>query len=230
MSTQPIVDLELPAPRFAFAGELVPDDLCSDEDPSAPGGLAIGCLVGSPPVIQRVVVTREAEGLEVRSSTGTSHWKPPPGMLACTRLVGLGKRRDLESLRATWLRDEPGCARGGRDAVRVVLRLTPPSPTKPGAVVDAAIATLLGLGEPRALGALSNLSGPSWIERPNDVSGIQVEASDDETVRRFAYQLGDAVYYSGGDGKVHRAPLPCGVRASFAVETSGGLRIPERKP
>jgi hypothetical protein len=228
MSTQPIVDLELPAPRFAR--ELVANDLCSDEDPSVPGELVVRCLVGSPPVVQRVAVKREADGLEVSSSEGTSHWKPPPGMPACTRLVGLGKRRDLESLRATWMRDEPGCPRVGRAAVRVVLRLVPPSPIRQGALVDGAAVTLLGLGEPRSLGALSNLSGPTWIERPSGISGIQVEASDDETVRRLAYQLGDAVYYGGGDGDIHRAPLPCGARASFSVEATGGLRIPERKP
>jgi hypothetical protein len=93
---------------------------------------------------------------------------------------------------------------------------------------DAAKVTLLGLGAPRERGDLSNLSGPSWVIRPADVAGIVVEASDDATVRRFAYQLGDAIYYSGGDDRVHRGSLPCGARATFAVEGMGRIHIPER--
>jgi hypothetical protein len=77
--------------------------------------------------------------------------------------------------------------------------------------------TLLGLGVPRPLGALSDLCGPVWTRRPHDMTGIEVEASDDDTVRRFAYQLGDRVYYVADDGRVHAADLPCGARAVFDV-------------
>lgn len=46
---------------------------------------------------------------------------------------------------------------------------------------------------------------------------VEVEASDHDTVRRFAYQLGDHVYYVADDGRVHAADLPCGARAVFDV-------------
>jgi hypothetical protein len=63
------------------------------------------------------------------------------------------------------------------------------------------------------------------------MNGIEVEASDDGTVRRFAYQLGDRIYYSADDGRVHAADLPCGARAAFDVLAPGQRRMMrERTP
>lgn len=80
--------------------------------------------------------------------------------------------------------------------------------------VGNAKVSLLGLGKPRSLGLLSQLSGPTWIRRFRNKGGIEMSASDDHTEQRFAYQLGDRVYYSDQD-RIRSAELPCGARAVF---------------
>ena len=213
-----VTDLVLD-PRFA--AEYGPEDLCSD-DGSSPDRISVRCLTGSG-AMKKFVVARDAVGLAVTEDDAKpTPWNPMDGRERCYELHGL-ETRDLEPLRKTSMLDEPKCVRGpSRASVKVTLKLDAVGDSKielGGRVACFASAnvTLLGLGPPRPLGVMTDLCGPVWIHRPNDKTGIEVEASDDTTVRRFAYQLGDRVYYAAADGRVHAADLPCGARASFDV-------------
>ncbi len=203
-----------------FAAEYGPNDLCSDAG-STPDRIAVSCLTGASGKTTQIAVTREGASLGVTMDGKRTLWKPPEGR--CIELHGLDEKRDLEPLRKTWMLDEPKCARDpSRASVKVTLKLDALRDMKvdvgggPACFPNAKV-TLLGLGQPRPLGLLTDLCGPVWIRRPHDTTGIEVEASDDSTVRRFAYQLGDRVYYVADDGRVHAADLPCGARAVFDV-------------
>jgi hypothetical protein len=212
-----VADLVLD-PRFA--AEYGPADLCSD-DGSSPDLILVRCITASGRMA-KIAVARDGAGLRVTEDEKQTLWKPPDGTGRCYELHGL-ETRDLEPLRKTWMLDEPKCVRDpSRASVKVTLKLDALREVKvdvaggPACFPNAKV-TLLGLGQPRSLGVLTDLCGPVWIRRPHDLTGIEVEASDDSTVRRYAYQLGDRVYYVADDGRVHAADLPCGGRAVFDV-------------
>lgn len=225
-----VAELALEAPRFA--AEYAPSDLCSDEG-SSNDRIAISCITGPGARTTKVVVARGGTGLEVTVGDARTRWTPPETTAAtCFELHGLEDRRDLDVLRKTWMLDTPKCPRSPSAApVKIALVLDPLATTcSPGGAPDRATVTLIGAGPPRALGRLGNTCGYLKSARAGDVNGIAVEAGDMGTERRFAYQLGDRVYYASDDGRVHAAELPCGARASFEVRPSGRLRVSEQGP
>lgn len=234
-STIPVVgvaaNLMLAEPRFA--AEYAPSDLCSD-DGSTADRIAVRCITEPSAKTSRVVIEREGTSLAVTQDGVRQRWAPPApyGADGCFELHGLDTKQDLEPLRKTWMLDEPKCRRSSsRAPVKITLKLAPPAvpmPCGPGFNEQAsAQVTLLGAGKPRDLGALTNMCGPSWFSRAPDMNGITVAASDMGSVQRFAYQLGDRVYYVTDDGHVRAADLPCGARARFEVATVGRLQVPE---
>lgn len=228
-----VTELALAAPRFA--AEYTIDDLCVD-DGSTVDRIAVRCVTGGE--IARLVVSRNADGLAVTHDTKLTQWKQPAGHPSrCFELHGLErppvpaspgtppqKTVDIETLRKAWELDAPKCPRADTIApVNVTMKIEAMTGPKAhrcipeGPAVDAARTTLLGAGAPKDLGTITNLCGGSRVTRWEGVNGIEVEASDMGTVKRFAYQLGDRVYYVLEDGRIRAADLPCGARAVFRV-------------
>jgi len=85
----------------------------------------------------------------------------------------------------------------------------------------------LGANAPRDLGVLSNACGGGHVQRWVGANGIEVVASDMGTVKRFAYQLGDRVYYVDEGGRVRAADIPCGAHAAFSVLAQGHTLLRE---
>ncbi len=223
--------LLLAEPRFA--AEYAPSDLCSD-DGSTADRIAVRCITEPSAKTSRVVIEREGTSLAVTQDGVRQRWTPPApyGADGCFELRGLDAKQDLDPLRKTWMLDEPKCPRSPSSApVKITLKLAPPPvpmPCMPESEQQAsAQVTLLGAGKPRDLGALTNMCGASWFRRAPDMNGIAVTASDMGSEQRFAYQLGDRVYYATDDGRVRAADLPCGARARFEVATVGRLQVPE---
>lgn len=227
-----VAELPLAAPRFA--AEYTIGDLCVD-DGSTVDRIAVRCVTGGE--IGHLVVSRNADGLAVAQGTKTTLWKPSNHDSRCFELHGLERPPaqtspgapqprtvDIETLRRTWELDAPKCPRVDTIApVKLTMKLDAIKGSNAhrcspeGPAVDSARTTLLGAGAPKDLGTITNLCGGSRVTRWEGLNGIEVEASDMGTVKRFAYQLGDRVYYVLEDGSVHAAELPCGARAVFGV-------------
>ena len=220
-----VAHLELEEPRFA--AEYGPADLCSD-DGSTPDRIAISCITGPSAKITKLTVARDGSGLTVTTDGKQTRWDPPDLLPSpCFELHGLDGKRDLEALRKTWMLDEPKCQRSSSNPpLKITLRLDPHAVE--GGHHDAKV-TLLGAGPPRGVGKMTNMSGAVGFRRMPDVNGITVTASDTGVDRRFAYHLGDRVYYVAEDGRVHAAELPCGARTKFEVLASAPLQVPELK-
>jgi hypothetical protein len=224
-----VAELPLAAPHFA--AEYTIDDLCAD-DGSTGDRIAIRCVAGAD--IARLVVTRNAGGLAVTHDAKQTLWEPSEHYSRCFELHGLEHPNaatspshatvDLDTLRKAWELDAPKCPRAdGVAPVKVTLKIDAlKGPTAhrcipEGPAVDSGRATLLGAGAPKDLGTIANLCGGSHVTHWQSINGIEVEASDMGTVKRFAYQLGDRAYYLTEDGTVRAADLPCGARAVFGV-------------
>lgn len=219
-----VADLELEEPRFA--AEYGPADLCSD-DGSTPERIAISCITGPSAKLTKLIVARDGSGLTVTTDGKPTQWEPPDWASRCFELHGLDGKRDLEPLRKSWMLDEPKCPRNPSSLpLKVTLQLDPL--TAGGGHYDAKV-TLLGAGQPRGVGKMTNMSGAVGFRRAPDVNGITVSASDMGVERRFAYQLGDRIYYVAEDGRVHAAELPCGARTKLEVRASAPLQVPELK-
>lgn len=218
-----VAALSLEEPRFAAEYGLA--DLCSD-DGSTAERIAVRCITGPSAKVTELTVAREGEGLVTTTDGAQTRWAPPAGASRCFELHGLDEQRDLEPLRRTWMLDEPKCRRDPSSAQRkVTLQLAPVSAGE--GHYDARV-TLHGVGTPRGVGEdMTNVSGAVGFRRWPDLNGVTVLASDMGVDLRFAYQLGDRIYYVAKDGRVRAAELPCGARVTFEVRASAPLRVSE---
>lgn len=218
-----VADLELEGPRFA--AEYGPPDLCSD-DGSTPDHIAISCITGPSAKITKLTVVRDGSGLLATMDGKQTRWEPPKWEASrCFELHGLDGKRDLEAFRKTWMLDLPKCQRSSSSPpLKITLRL---DPVTAGSGHHDAKVTLFGGGPPRDVGMMTNMSGAVGFRRSPDVNGITVSASDMGVDRRFAYQLGDRIYYVAEDGRIHATELPCGARTTFEVRASAPLQVPE---
>jgi hypothetical protein len=219
------------APPF-FAAEASLDDLCSDDSPSsgAAGGaneIAVRC-VGPGGRIRRTVVRSEGTSLSVRDDGAAPRKELPSPDGTCFDLHGLGKKKDLEPLRAAWGNDTKSArcaaAKTAPSDVHVTIEFPKldgeeqPHCAESGTLAtnsSRVVVSIAALGMKRDLGRLDNQCGAVTVTRFDDANALTFEASDMGTSRRAFYQLGDSLYVTGGDGRLSATPLPCGAKAVF---------------
>lgn len=215
----------LAAPYFAAAFST--PELCSAAD-APPGEVALTCLGRkAQPATIRARVQDRAVVVEVDGAQPTRLELDDPD--ACPELVSAFERRDLEPLRRAWANDAPSercaSARPGKSVVRARFHLdvasAPPSSSAssgPAACsAPTTIALLVDRAPPKPLGDFANLCGMCRVTRFTDVNALELGCSDMDLSRRFAYQLGDAVYVTSGEQRVDRVELPCGARAKLGT-------------
>jgi len=226
-----VASISLDEVPFIAADLAGPADLCSDEAGAAPGTIAVRCV--SAGVIRRLVVRTSGDALEVIvDGAAPTLWRMPGVAHGCYELHGLGVVRDLEPLRAAWGRDEPRAAcRGAKPHAPVSLALRFPvvaanyvcaaatsvSDAGPssGAVDATRVQLILGTTT-HDLGVLHEQCAGFFVTRFDDADAVSFGTTDLGVERRFAYRLGDRLYFSNDIGGVSSAELPCAAAATFA--------------
>lgn len=223
-----IASIALAAMPFVAAELAGPADLCGDE-PAAPGALAVRCLTDHG--VAHVAVRAIDGELEIATDgAAPRRWRLPGVASARFELRGLGVRRDVDALRAAWGRDVPSerCRDAKpRAAVRVAMRfpivadnyscggvaIADAGPTS-GPLDRTRVQLAVG-GVVRDLGVLSEQCAGLHLVRYDDADAVVFGTSDMGAEHRFAYRLGDRLYFSTAEGGVARIDLPCGARATF---------------
>jgi hypothetical protein len=212
------------APPF-YAAEAALEDTCSDDPSAAKGQIAVRCI-GPGGRIRRTVVRSEGTSLSVQDDGAPPRKELPSAEGTCFELHGLGKTRDLEPLRAAWGNDALSARCASTKSAPSEVHVTIEFPKlegeeQPHCAEQGTLATnsskvvVSVLGAKRDLGRLDNQCGALTVTRYDDANAVYFEASDMGTSRRAFYQLGDALYVTGGDGRLSAIPLPCGAKAVF---------------
>jgi hypothetical protein len=79
------------------------------------------------------------------------------------------------------------------------------------------------------LGVLANQCGGLHVVRYDDADAIRLETSDMGTEYRFAYRLGDRLYFTSADGRIASVELPCGARVRFQVSRRDAISLPSER-
>jgi len=225
-----------PAVPF-FAARLQPRELCTEET-NGEKEIAVRCIVGRGQM-KRLVVQNGRHDLIVREEGKPARsWTMNGFPDVCFDLHPYGAHRDLEPLRAAWGLDADRipCRNGPNvSPVRVVVELQPVPDAGPSfcngksGLTNAAAVRLLVPGSHAAqdLGVLGNLCGGLHVTRYDDVEALGLGTSDMGTEQRFAYRLGDRLYFVTADDRFGSVELPCGAKVAFDVRSTPatGARI-----